>query len=54
VPVRLLVPYGRESVLAELRQLGGLEGTDFQAAGTMAWGWVPSHALHRFSDFRVS
>ncbi|HEX6548278.1 MAG TPA: GTPase HflX [Candidatus Dormibacteraeota bacterium] len=53
VPLRVLVPYGRESVLHELRQLGGLEGSEFTERGTLAWGRAPRQSLHRFQPFLV-
>ncbi len=53
VEVHLLVPYGREQVLNDLRQVGGLERTEYVAAGTKAWGWVPRRALHRFEGYSV-
>jgi len=51
VEVHLLVPYGRESVLNDLRQVGAVERTEYVDAGTMAWGWVPRRAVHRFAEF---
>ncbi|HVH62630.1 MAG TPA: GTPase, partial [Candidatus Dormibacteraeota bacterium] len=51
VPLEILVPYGRESVLAELRKVGGVERTEYVAAGTMAWGWAPRHAARRFETY---
>ena len=54
VPIELLVPYGRESVLADLRQVGGLERTEYAPEGTRAWGWAPGHAAHRFDQFRAA
>jgi GTP-binding protein HflX len=53
VAVELLVPYGREGVLNELRQMGGLERTEYTNAGTLARGRAPRSALHRFDEFRV-
>jgi GTP-binding protein HflX len=53
VPVELLVPYGREGVLNELRRVGGLERTEYTHAGTLARGRAPRGALHRFAEFRV-
>jgi GTP-binding protein HflX len=53
VPLRVLVPYGRESVLHELRQLGGLEGSEFTERGTLAWGRAPRQSMHRFRAFLV-
>jgi GTP-binding protein HflX len=51
VPLEILVPYGREGVLAELRRIGGVERTEYVADGTHAWGWAPRHAARRFDDF---
>jgi hypothetical protein len=53
VPVELLVPYGRESVLNELRQVGGVERTEYTQVGTLARGRAPRSALHRFDGFLV-
>jgi GTP-binding protein HflX len=53
VPVRLLVPYGRETVLHELRQLGEVEGSEFTGAGTHVWGRAPRASLHRFQPFSL-
>jgi GTPase len=51
VRLQLLVPYGREQVLHELRQLGALERSEFTAGGTLAWGRAPRASLHRFQPF---
>ena len=51
IDLELLIPYGREAVLNELRQVGGLNRSEYAAEGTRAWGWVPRHALHRFETF---
>ncbi|HEX6348676.1 MAG TPA: GTPase HflX [Candidatus Dormibacteraeota bacterium] len=51
VRLKMLVPYGREQVLHELRQLGGLEGSEFTERGTVAWGRAPRASLHRFQPF---
>jgi len=51
VRLKMLVPYGREQVLYELRQLGGLEGSEFTERGTVAWGRAPRASLHRFQPF---
>jgi len=51
VKVELLVPYGREGVLAELRRIGGVERTEYVEGGTHAWGWVPRHAVRRFEPY---
>jgi len=53
VPLDLLVPYGREQVLHDLRQVGGVDRTEYVDAGTRAWGWVPRRALHRFEPYAV-
>jgi GTP-binding protein HflX len=53
VEVDLLVPYGREQVLHDLRQVGGLDRTEYVDQGTRAWGWVPRRALHRFEAYAV-
>src|SRR3989442_3731695 len=54
VDFELLVPYGRESVLAELRKVGGVERTEYVEGGTRAWGWVPRHAARRFQTFAAN
>jgi GTP-binding protein HflX len=54
VPLEILVPYGREGVLAELRRIGGVERTEYVAGGTRAWGWAPRHAARRFEQFAGS
>ncbi len=51
VKVELLVPYGREGVLAELRRIGGVDRTEYVEGGTRAWGWVPRHAARRFQSY---
>jgi GTP-binding protein HflX len=53
VAVDLLVPYGREGVIQELRQVGGVERTEYTAAGTRARGRAPREALYRFQEYRV-
>jgi GTP-binding protein HflX len=52
--LELLIPYGREAVLAELRQLGGLERTEYTDRGTRAWARAPRDSVHRFQDYLVS
>jgi GTP-binding protein HflX len=54
VPLEILVPYGRERVLAELRKIGGVERTEYVEGGTKAWGWAPRHAAPRFVGFAVN
>jgi GTPase len=51
VALEILVPYGREGVLSELRRIGGVERTEYVAGGTRAWGWAPRHAARRFDEF---
>ncbi|HKW06290.1 MAG TPA: GTPase HflX [Candidatus Dormibacteraeota bacterium] len=53
VSLEILVPYGREGVLAELRRIGGVDRTEYVDGGTRAWGWAPRHAARRFQDFSV-
>jgi GTP-binding protein HflX len=54
VELELMVPYGREGVLAELRKVGRVERTEYGDKGTKAWGWVPRHAARRFETFAIS
>jgi GTP-binding protein HflX len=54
VALKLLVPYGREGVLNELRQVGGLERTEYTDQGTLARGRAPRQAVHRFEEYLVS
>jgi GTPase len=54
VPLEILVPYGREGVLAELRRIGGVDRTEYVAGGTRAWGWAPRHAARRFEQYAGS
>ena len=54
VPLEILVPYGSEGVLADLRKIGGVERTEYVESGTKAWGWAPRHAAGRFENFRLS
>jgi GTP-binding protein HflX len=51
VDLELLVPYGREGVLAELRRIGGVERTEYVETGTRAWGWAPRHAARKFEPY---
>jgi GTP-binding protein HflX len=51
VDLEILVPYGSESVLAELRKIGGVERTEYVDGGTKAWGWVPRRAARRFEAY---
>ena len=54
VPLEILVPYGREGVLAELRRVGGVERTEYVEDGTRAWGWAPRHAARRFDIYSAN
>ncbi len=54
VPVEILVPYGREGVLAELRKIGGVERTEYIEGGTLAWGWAPRRAAQRFETYAAN
>jgi GTP-binding protein HflX len=51
VPLEILVPYGREGVLADLRRIGGVDRTEYVETGTQAWGWVPRYAAGRFEEY---
>jgi len=53
VKLEILVPYGRERVLAELRRIGGVEKTEYVEGGTRAWGWVARHAARRFESYKT-
>src|SRR5438105_13512589 len=54
VSLEILVPYGREGVLAELRKIGGVERTEYVEGGTRAWGWAPRQAARRFQAYTAS
>jgi GTPase len=54
VDIDILVPYGREGVLAALRKIGGVERTEYVEGGTRAWGWVPRHAARRFEAYAAA
>jgi GTP-binding protein HflX len=51
VDVELLIPYGREGVLQELRQYGGLETVEYTERGTYARGRAPRELAHRFRPY---
>ncbi|GAC1660223.1 MAG: GTPase HflX [Candidatus Dormibacteraceae bacterium] len=53
VALEILVPYGSEGVLADLRKVGGVERTEYVDTGTKAWGWAPRHAAARCLSFKV-
>ena len=54
VPVEILVPYGREGVLADLRRVGAVERTEYVESGTLAWGWAPRSSAGRFAEFAAN
>ncbi|HLH67824.1 MAG TPA: GTPase HflX [Candidatus Dormibacteraeota bacterium] len=54
VRVEVLVPYGQEGVLQELRELGGLERIEYQERGTYACGRAPRGVAHRFRPYAVA
>jgi GTP-binding protein HflX len=54
VALEILVPYGREGVLAELRRIGGVERTEYVEGGTRAWGWAPRSAAGRFTVYAAN
>jgi GTPase len=54
VDFEILVPYGKESVLATLRKVGGVERTEYVEGGTRAWGWVPRHLAGRFEAWSAA
>ena len=54
VAIEILVPYGREGVLAELRKIGGVERTEYVDGGTLAWGWAPRHVAGRFQNYSAN
>ena len=51
VEVDLLVPYGAEAVLHDLRRVGGIRSTEYESQGTRARGWVPRRSLRRFERY---
>ena len=54
VALEILVPYGSEGVLAELRKIGGVERTEYVDGGTRAWGWAPRHVAGRFVTYSAN
>jgi GTP-binding protein HflX len=54
VPLEILVPYGREGVLADLRRIGGVDRTEYVDTGTRAWGWAPRYAAGRFEEYAAA
>ncbi|MBO0703058.1 MAG: GTPase HflX [Candidatus Dormibacteraeota bacterium] len=53
VPVRLLVPYGREGVIEQLRREGVVEDTEFTERGTLTRARAPEQAVHRYRELAV-
>jgi GTP-binding protein HflX len=53
VALEVLVPYGREGVLQELRQYGGLERVEYREGGTYARGRAPRELAHRFQPYQT-
>jgi len=51
VALEVLIPYGQEGVLQELRQYGGLQGVEYTERGTYARGRAPREIAHRFRPF---
>ncbi len=53
VPVRLLVPYGREGVIEELRREGVVEDTEYTDRGTLTLARAPEQAVYRYRELAV-
>jgi GTPase len=53
VGMEIMVPYGREAILAELRREGVVDETAYTEQGTYARGRAPRQAMHRFRDFVI-
>jgi GTP-binding protein HflX len=51
IALEVLVPYGREGVLQELRQYGGLEDVQYTERGTVARGRAPRELADRFRPY---
>jgi len=51
VRLEVLVPYGSETVLQELRQFGGLEEVAYTERGTVARGRAPREHANRFQPY---
>ena len=54
VALEVLIPYGREEMLHELRQHGDLQRVEYTDRGTYAQGRAPSELAHRFRDYATS
>lgn len=53
VGLEILVPYGSEDVLQELRQFGGLEDLEYTERGTYARGRAPRELAHRLQTYAL-
>jgi GTP-binding protein HflX len=53
VPLEVLVPYGSEGVLEELRQFGAVEQVAYTDRGTVARARAPRHQAQRFLPFQT-
>jgi GTPase len=51
VAIEVLVPYGREEVLDELRRYGDLERVEYTERGTFARARAPRELAHRFRPY---
>jgi GTPase len=51
VALEVLIPYGREGVLQELRRYGGLERVEYREQGTYVRGRAPRELAHRFEPY---
>jgi len=51
VALEVLIPYGAEGMLQELRQYGGLECVEYREQGTYVRGRAPRELAHRFQPF---
>jgi GTP-binding protein HflX len=53
VALEVLIPYGREGMLQELRQYGGLERVEYRERGTYVRGRAPRELAHRFQPYQT-
>ena len=54
VSLEVLIPYGREEVLHELRQHGDLQRVEYTDRGTYAQGRAPRELAHRFRNYATT
>ena len=54
VSLEVLIPYGREEMLHELRQHGDLQRVEYTDRGTYAQGRAPRELAHRFRDYATT